>query len=186
MVRPFIAATVFSTKADFVQRVGVDHHLHVHRVGDRQAAVDGGGGGAPILVQFQRAGAAKHLFLQRGGQGRIALASEGEVHRKSVRRLQHASDMPGAGRAGGGQRAMRRAGAAAQHGREAGMQRVLDLLGADEVDVAVEPTGGQDAALARDGLGAGPMTISTPGWVSGLPALPILAMRPSFRPTSAL
>ena len=32
----------------------------------------------------------------------------------------------------------------------------------------------------------GPMTISTPGCVSGLPALPIPAMSPSRRPTSAL
>jgi hypothetical protein len=32
----------------------------------------------------------------------------------------------------------------------------------------------------------GPMMISTPGCVSGLPALPMAAMRPSRRPTSAL
>ena len=32
----------------------------------------------------------------------------------------------------------------------------------------------------------GPMTMVTPGCVSGLPALPIAAMRPSFSPTSAL
>jgi hypothetical protein len=31
----------------------------------------------------------------------------------------------------------------------------------------------------------GPMTMSTPGCVSGLPALPIAAILPSFRPTSA-
>ena len=31
----------------------------------------------------------------------------------------------------------------------------------------------------------GPITMSTPGWTSGLPALPIAAMRPSRRPTSA-
>ncbi len=32
----------------------------------------------------------------------------------------------------------------------------------------------------------GPMTMSTPGWVSGLPALPMATMRPPFRPMSAL
>ncbi len=32
----------------------------------------------------------------------------------------------------------------------------------------------------------GPMMMSTPGCVSGLPALPMAAMRPSFRPMSAL
>ena len=35
------------------------------------------------------------------------------------------------------------------------MQGVLDLLGADKVDMAVEPARGQDAPLAGDGLGAG-------------------------------
>ena len=32
----------------------------------------------------------------------------------------------------------------------------------------------------------GPMTMSTPGCMSGLPALPMAAMRPSLRPMSAL
>jgi hypothetical protein len=32
----------------------------------------------------------------------------------------------------------------------------------------------------------GPITMVTPGWVSGLPALPMAAIRPSFSPTSAL
>ncbi|MCY1242828.1 hypothetical protein D9M72_558180 [compost metagenome] len=32
----------------------------------------------------------------------------------------------------------------------------------------------------------GPTTMVTPGWISGLPALPIDAMRPSFSPMSAL
>ncbi len=41
MVRPLKAAIVFSTKPELVQRVGVDHHLHVDVVGNRKAAVDG-------------------------------------------------------------------------------------------------------------------------------------------------
>ena len=52
-------------EAAFVQRVGVDHHLHVHRIGHGQAAVDGAGGGAPVLVQLQGTGPGAHLFLQR-------------------------------------------------------------------------------------------------------------------------
>ena len=47
-----------------VQRIGVDHHLHVPRIRDRKAAVDCAGRGAPILVQFERAGTAKDLFLK--------------------------------------------------------------------------------------------------------------------------
>jgi hypothetical protein len=66
------------------------------------------------------------------------------------------------------------------------MQRIVDLLGADEVDMRVHAARGQDAPLARDDLGARADDDVTPGWVSGLPALPIFAMRPSRRPTSAL
>ena len=47
-----------------------------------------------------------------------------------------------------------RAGAAAEHGGDAAAQRLLDLLRADEVDVAVDAAGGDDPALAGDGLGA--------------------------------
>src|SRR3546814_2292341 len=49
-------------KAAFVERVGVDHHLHVHPVRHRQAAVDGGGRGAPILMQLERGGPGLHHF----------------------------------------------------------------------------------------------------------------------------
>ena len=46
-------------------------------------------------------------------------------------------------------------GAAAEHRGDAGHQRVLDLLRADEMDVAVEAAGGEDLAFARDHVGAG-------------------------------
>ena len=52
----------------------MDHHLHVHVVGDGQAAVDGGGGGAPVFVQFQRTGAGVDHFDQRFGAGSVAFA----------------------------------------------------------------------------------------------------------------
>ena len=50
---------------------------------------------------------------------------------------------------------MRGPGAAAEHRGDAGHQRVVDLLRADEVDVRVEAAGGEDLAFARDHLGAG-------------------------------
>ena len=61
----------------------------------------------------------------------------------------------GPGRAGGGVGAGRGPGAAAEHGGDAGHQRLVDLLRADEMDVAVEAAGGEDLALAGDDLGAG-------------------------------
>src|SRR4029077_15673938 len=64
--------------------------------------------------------------------------------------------MPGSRRAGGGCRAGGRAGAAADHHGDAGVQRLLDLLRANEVDMAVDAAGGEDLALAGDSLRAGP------------------------------
>jgi hypothetical protein len=48
-----------------------------------------------------------------------------------------------------------RPGAAAEHRGDARHQRFFHLLWADEVDVGIESTGGEDLALARDHLGAG-------------------------------
>src|SRR6056297_693954 len=89
-------------------------------------------------MQLERAGTGVHLFLKRGWERGIALTRKGKVHREGIRRLQHPPDMPRPRRTGGGQRAMRRAGATAQHGGQAGMQCILDLLGADEVDMAIK------------------------------------------------
>jgi hypothetical protein len=54
------------------------------------------------------------------------------------------------------------------------------------VDVAVDPAGGEDAALAGDDLRAGADDDVDSGWTSGLPALPMAWMRPSRKATSAL
>ena len=87
---------------------------------------------------------------QRG----VALAGEAEVHRETFGGLDHAAEVPGARRAGGGVGAGRRAGAAAEHGGDAGVQRLVDLLRRDEVDMRVEDAGGEDLAFAGDRLGA--------------------------------
>src|SRR5262249_60697045 len=91
---------------------------------------------------------------QRGRQCRIALAGYGEIDGESVKRLDHSRHMPGAGCAGGRERAVRGAGAAAEHGGDAAHQRVLDLLRADEMDVTVETAGGEDAAFTGDNVSA--------------------------------
>ena len=78
-------------EAGFVERVGVDHHLHVVVVGDRQAAVDRRRRRAPVLVQLQRAGAGLDHFLERRRPRGIALAGKAEIDRKIVGRLDHAA-----------------------------------------------------------------------------------------------
>src|SRR6185295_5564892 len=106
-------------------------------------------------VQLQPAGAGLDLLLDAGGLAGVALAEEAEVHREALGRLQHAAEVPGAGRDGGGEGAVRRAGAAAHHGGDAAVERIVDLLRADEMDVAVDAARGDDLAFARDRLGAG-------------------------------
>jgi hypothetical protein len=66
---------------------------------------------------------------------------------------------------------MGRAGAAAQHRGHAGMQRILHLLGADVMDMAVEPARRQDAPLARDHLGSRPHDDGDPGLRVGIARL---------------
>ncbi len=65
--------------------------------------------------------------------------------------------MPGtrAGRAGGGVGAGGWPGTAADEGGDTAVQRLVHLLRADEMDVRVDTTGGDDLALGRDHLGAG-------------------------------
>ena len=46
------------------------------------------------------------------------------------------------------------------------------------MDMRVEAAGGEDFAFAGDDFGAGADDMVTPGWMSGLPALPIAAIRP--------
>ncbi len=171
MVRPLKAAMRVLDEARLVERVGVDRHLHVVAVGDAEAVVDRRRRRAPILVQLQAAGAGLDLLDQALGQAGIALAEEAEIHREGLGRLQHARQVPGPGRAGGGRGAGGRSGAAADHGGDAGIERLLDLLRADEVDVHIDAAGGDDAALAGDHLGAGADDDVDPGLDVGIAGL---------------
>ena len=154
MVRPLNALMVSSTKPDSFERVAVEHHLDVVVVGDGEAVVDRGRRRAPVLVQLERAGAGLDHLFQRGRPRGVALAGEAEIDRKGVGGLDHARDVPGAGRAGRGIGAGGRAGAAAEQRGDARHQRVVDLLRADEMDMRVEAAGGEDLAFAGDRLGA--------------------------------
>ena len=140
-------------KAALVQGIRVDHHLNIHVIGHGQTAINRTGGRAPVFVQLHRAGTGIDHLDQGGGLAGVALGRQSKVHRERVQRLHHAADVPLPGRTGRGQRAVRGARTPAQHRGDTGMQRVVDLLGTDEMDVAVKTTGGDDPPLARDGLG---------------------------------
>jgi len=124
-------------------------------VGHAQAIVDGCRRGAPVFVQFQADGAGLDLFDQRLGQAGVALAGEADVHGEGIGGLEHARHVPGARGASGRVGAGGRSGAATDHGGDAAHQRLFDLLRADEVNMGVDATGGQDHAFTGDHLGAG-------------------------------
>ncbi len=159
-------------EAGFVQRVGVDGDLHVEFVRDAEAAIDRRGRGAPVLVQLQADDSRAHLLAQRLGRGAVAFAEEADVHRVFVCGFEHAADVPDAGRASRGIRAVRRAGAAADHRGHAARERVLDLLRADEVDVRVDRARRDDAALARDDLRRRSDDHRDPLLDAGIPRMP--------------
>ena len=145
---------VSSTKPDFVERVGVDHHLHVVIVGDRETAIDRRRCRAPVFVQLQRAGAGLDHFGKRRRSRGVAFAGEAEIDGEFIGRLDHAGDVKRAGRACGGEGAVRRSGAAAEHRCDARHQRFLDLLRTDEMNVRIEAAGREDFAFAGDNFGA--------------------------------
>ena len=77
-----------------VERVGVDGDLNVVLVGHRQAGVDHGERGAPVLVQLQSARAGLDLVLERFGQAAVSLAQDADVDRQPLERLKHPHDVP--------------------------------------------------------------------------------------------
>jgi hypothetical protein len=65
----------------------MDGHLNIVLVGDAQAAINGGGRGAPVFVQLQAHGAAEDLFRQTGGQAVLPLPVKPKLSGRSVGRL---------------------------------------------------------------------------------------------------
>src|SRR5271165_708487 len=64
-----------------------------------------------------------------------------------------------------------RPGAAAEHGRDAAVQRLLDQLRADEMDVGIDAAGGDDTALAGNRFGPRPDHDVNPGLNIGVARL---------------
>ncbi len=113
-------------KARFVERIGMNCDLHVHLVGNRKTGIDGRRRRAPILVQLQSDRAVTHLLAQRLPQAGVALAEKTEVHRECLGCLEHLKDVPRPRRASRRKGSRGRAGATADHGRDARHQRFLD------------------------------------------------------------
>lgn len=138
-----------------VERVRVDGDLDARPVGDGQGRVDDGRGRPPVLVQLQAERAAPDLGQHRLVRDGVALAEEADVERVLLHRLQHPGEVPGSGGDGRGLRALRRSRTTADQCRDTGRQRLVGDLRADEVDVGVDGTGGDDPPVARDDLRLG-------------------------------
>src|SRR5262245_55892059 len=141
-------------KAALVQRVSVDGNLHIHVVGDRKTAIDGGRSRTPVLMKLQAARSGFDLLDETRGRACIAFAENAEIHGERVGGLEHPSNMPGSRRAGRGRRPCRRPGPPAYYCCEPRIERFLYLLRADVVNMRVDATGSDDAAFPGDHLGA--------------------------------
>ena len=179
--RPLVAAMVFSTKPD---SLSVSEWMatctSVSSATSRQLLMAAG-----VVPQsscsFRPMAPASTCSRSAPGRLALPLPRKPRFIGKASAACSMRSMFHGPGRAGGGKGAGGRAGAAAEHGGHAAGQRFFDLLRADEVDVGVDAAGGDDVALALMISVPGPMTMSTPGCVSGLPALPMAAMRPRLQ-----
>ncbi len=135
-------------EAGFVQRVGVDEALHVVFVAYAEAGVDGGGRAAPVFVELQPGGAGEALLAQGRFVAVVAFSRDAEVDWQLVTGLDHLPEMCLAGGTGCSVCAGAWTRTAAEHGRDAGADGFICLLGADTVDVSVETTGSDDTVFA--------------------------------------
>src|ERR1700757_3779041 len=129
-------------KTGLVERVRMDRDCNVQLLGDAEAGVDCRRGRSPILVKLQSAGAGLDHLDERARVRSIAFAEETEIDRQPFRCFQYPAQMPRAWRAGRRRGAGSRSGAAPEHCRDAAVERFLDQLRTDEVDVRVDAAGG--------------------------------------------
>ncbi len=106
-------------------------------------------------MQFQPHCARFELFLQRCRMAGVALAEKAEIDGQPFCCLQHPPQVPRPRRTGGCIGAGCRTGAAPQHGGHTGHQCFLNLLWADEMNMAIDAAGSGNQPLSSDRLGAG-------------------------------
>ena len=175
--------------ARLVQRVGVDRDLHVVALGDAEAAVDRRGRRAPVLVQLEADRAGANLLDEPLGQRRVALAGEPEVD-AAARRSPAASARCAARPACRSWRSCPSPGpvppptnvvtplASASYAC-CGQMKWMCVSMPPAVTIRPSPA---MASVVTPTIMPG----VTPAITSGLPALPMPAMRPFLMPMSAL
>ena len=142
-------------EAGFIERIGMDGDLDIVAVRDIHAAIDRRRRRPPVFVELQSAGARADLLLQRTRQAAVALSQKTHVDRERLGGLEHAFEVPGAGRTRGGIGACGGPRAAAQKCGQPGCQGGLAQLRTDEVDMTIDPTRRGDEVFAGNHLRAG-------------------------------
>ena len=135
-----------------VERIGMNGHLNVVKVGNRQRGIYRRRRRAPVLVNFQSARSGLDLFDERTMHRAVAFAQKTYVHWQPFDGLQHAFDAPTAGGDCGAVAAVGRSYAAAYQCRNAVAQGRIRLLRGNHVDMSVYTGGREDEMLAGNGV----------------------------------
>ena len=143
---------IFDASA-FVQSIGVDGNLDIELIGNVEAVVNDRRRCAPVLVDFQAHRTGFDLLNQRSLVGAVALAEKTKVHRIFLCGFQHHAQIPRSRGTRRCVRAVRRAGAAADHRGHAAVEGAVNLLRADKVDVSIDAACRNDHTLAGQSLG---------------------------------
>src|SRR3984893_5102450 len=101
-------------------------------------------------MQLQADRASLDLLAQRRGKRRIAFAKESQVDGKSVGGFQHAVHVPCARSARGSVGSRGGSRAAADQSRQAARKRGLHKLWTNEMNVRIDPAGGDDFSFTGD------------------------------------
>src|SRR3954470_22664444 len=131
-------------KSALVDGIGVNRNLDVVLVPDREAGIDRRRRRSPVLVQFQSTRACFDLMAQRITSRAISLSEEPDIDRQMVSCLEHATDVPRSWGTRRGVRPGRRPRTATEHRRDPRRDGLIDLLWADEMDMAIDAAGGDD------------------------------------------
>mmetsp|Transcript_17477 Transcript_17477/g.48748 ORF Transcript_17477/g.48748 Transcript_17477/m.48748 type:complete len:417 (-) Transcript_17477:586-1836(-) len=142
--------------AALVQRVGVESDRNVLLLRQREAGVNCGGRGAPVLVELEPHRPCCNDVFQALGRCGVALPSEAKVHRNAVCCPEHHAHVGWGRGAGCGTGSRGRSGASAEQCSEAAGNGLAADPRADEVHVHVQAARGQDQPLPGDGLGGSP------------------------------
>ena len=138
--------------AAFIQGVRMNRYLHVIIIRHVQAVVDDSRSGAPVLVNLESHGSGFDLLDQRLLVGAVAFPEETEIHRIFLCRLQHHLQIPGARGTGGRIGSIRRPCASSDHCGYAAVQRAVNLLGADKMDMRIDSARCHDKIFSCEGF----------------------------------